>query len=432
MSRNPRSDPAVQRVVVIGAGHAGVEVADALRARGHAGPLTVVGDEPGHPYHRPPLSKEFLSPSEGPTAMPLRTPKYFADRRIDVRTGVTATELDRLSRTVRLSDGGELPYDTVILATGAANRTITVPGADLAGIRALRTLAEAEILHSALSRSRSILIVGAGFIGLEVAAAAREHGLAVTVLESGDRPMRRALSPAMASHLTASHREAGVDIRLGEAVARFIGTDDHVVGAVGTTGERYRADIVLVGIGVVPRDELAADAGLPVSDGIVVDENLRTPDSAIYAIGDCANHPNVYAGVRMRVESIQNATDQARHVASAILGDTDGYTELPWFWSHQGGLKLQIAGVRRPDDAHIVIGDPSTDRFSVCCYRQGRLAAVESLNRPADHVAARRLLAAGRSPAIRQLSDPAFSLKAFAQASVAPHRESALSSRSSS
>ncbi|WP_327098185.1 FAD-dependent oxidoreductase [Nocardia vinacea] len=430
MSQNPRSDPAVQRVVVVGAGHAGVEVAAALRTGGHVGPLTIIGDEPVPPYQRPPLSKEFLSPATESAVLPLRTPKYFADRGIEVRSGVTATALNRRSRSVQLSDGNELPYNTVVLATGAANRTVSVSGTDLAGIHTLRTQAEAVVLRSSLRRGESMLIVGGGFIGLEVAAAARKHGLTVTVLEAEDRPMRRALSPAMANHLTAAHREVGIDIRLGEAVARFTGVDDHVTGAISTTGERYPADVVLVGIGVVPRDELAVQAGLLVADGIVVDEHLRTADPAIYAIGDCANHPNVHAGVRMRVESVQNATDQARHVAAAILGDAESYAELPWFWSHQGELKLQIAGVRRADDIEVVLGDPNTGRFSVCCYRQGRLAAVESLNRPADHVAARRVLTAGRSPDIDQLHDPAFSLKSFAQDSLAPHRASALTSRS--
>jgi 3-phenylpropionate/trans-cinnamate dioxygenase ferredoxin reductase component len=421
MCPNPSSDRGVQRVVVIGAGHAGVQVADALRSGGHVGPLALVGDEPVLPYQRPPLSKEYLSPAVAPTTLPLRAHQYFADHQIDLHIGATATNLKRRSRTVRLRDGRELPYDVLVLATGTVNRTLAVPGAELAGIHILRTIADAEALRSALPRSRRVLIVGAGFIGLEVAATARKHGLEVTVLEAADRPLGRVLSAEMAGYVAAAHSKAGIDLRLGEAVAQFTGEDGRVNGAISTAGVRYRADVVLVGIGVVPRVELAAEAGLAVTDGIVVDENLRTTDESVYAVGDCANHPNVHAGVRMRLESVQNATDQARHVASMILGGAHAYADLPWFWSYQGELKLQIAGVRRPDDDNVVIGDPQTGRFSVCCYRQGRLVAVESLNRPADHVAARRVLAAGRSPELEQLRDPAFSLKGFAHDAAAAH-----------
>jgi len=409
MCPRPRSE----RVVVIGAGHAGVQVADALRAGGHDGPISLVGDEPVLPYQRPPLSKEHLAPGGTPAPLPLRAERFFTDRRIDLRTGVTATALDRASRTVLLQDGAALPYDVLVLATGAANRMPAVPGADLAGIHALRTLADAQALRAGLSRARSVLVVGAGFVGLEVAAAARAHGSAVTVLEAADRPLARALSREAACHVAEVHRRTGTDLRLGEAVAAFTGRRGRVTGAVSGAGSEYRADLVLVGTGVVPRTALAAAAGLPVADGIVVDEGLRTPDPAIYAVGDCASHPSVHTGTRIRLESVQNATDQGRHVAAVILGDARPYTEVPWFWSHQGALKLQIAGVRLPDDENVLCGDPATGRFSVCCFRDGRLVAVESLNRPADHMAARRLLAAGRSPEPGQLRDPAFCLKEF-------------------
>jgi 3-phenylpropionate/trans-cinnamate dioxygenase ferredoxin reductase component len=419
MCPRPRSERAAARVVVVGAGHAGVQVADALRAGGHDGSLTLVGDEPVPPYQRPPLSKEHLAPGAPPAPLPLRADRFFADRGIELHTGVAATALDRASRTVLLDDGGALPYDVLVLATGAANRTPPVPGADLAGIHALRTLADAEAFRVGLSRARSVLVVGAGFVGLEVAAAARAHGAAVTVLEAADRPLARSLSRETADHVVQVHRRAGTDLRLGEAVAAFTGRRGRVTGAVSSAGIDYRADLVLVGTGVVPRTALAAAAGLPVVDGIVVDESLRTPDPAIYAVGDCASHPSVHTGTRIRLESVQNATDQGRHVAAAILGDGRPYTEVPWFWSHQGALKLQIVGVRLPGDARVVNGDPATGRFSVCCFRDGRLAAVESVSRPADHAAARRLLAAGRSPDPVQVGEPQFSLKEFAREPVA-------------
>jgi 3-phenylpropionate/trans-cinnamate dioxygenase ferredoxin reductase component len=413
-----RSDRGVARVVVVGAGHAGVQVADALRAGGYDGALTLVGDEPVLPYQRPPLSKEHLAPAGAPGPLPLRGERFFRDNRIELRTGVRVTALDRASRTVLLDGGATLRYSVLVLATGAANRWPAVPGADLSGIHGLRTLADAEAVRTQLHRARSVLVVGAGFIGLELAAAARKHGLPVTVLEAADRPMGRALSPAMADHVADAHRRMGTVLRLGEAVAAFSGERGRVAGAVSTTGAVYRADLVVVGIGVVPRTELAAAAGLPVADGVVVDEHLRTADPAIYAVGDCANHPDVHAGTRIRLESVQNATDHGRHVAAAILGDTGAYAGLPWFWSNQGALKLQIAGVRLPGDETVVCGDPATGRFSVCCFRRGRLAAVESVDKPADHIAARRVLAAGHSPEPEQVADPAFSLKSFAMQPV--------------
>ncbi|TWH18702.1 NAD(P)/FAD-dependent oxidoreductase [Prauserella rugosa] len=425
----PRSEAAAANVVVIGAGHAGAATAEALRAMGHTGPLTLVGDEPAPPYQRPPLSKEHLGPADA-EPLPLRGPQFFADQQIELCTGVTATMIDRTGRRVHLSDGRALPYDHLVLACGAANRSLPVPGCDLGGVHSLRTLADAEAVRAAMAGCDSALVVGAGFIGLEFAAAARKRGIPVTVVEAAERPLARALSAEMAEHIAEAHRSTGVDLRLGTGVAAFLdsngkgkGSDNstgtgRVRGAIGTDGAEYTADLVLVGIGVVPRDELAAQAGLAVDNGIVVDEHLRTSDPDIYAIGDCASFPHAFTGARTRLESVQNATDQARHVAAAILGreDPGGYRELPWFWSHQGQLKLQIAGLRLPGDRAFVLGDRAEGRFSVCCYRGERLVAVESLNRPADHMAARKLLAQGRSPAPEQLADPDFSLKGFARA----------------
>ncbi|MBB3053175.1 3-phenylpropionate/trans-cinnamate dioxygenase ferredoxin reductase subunit [Prauserella isguenensis] len=384
---------------------------------GHAGPLTLVGDESAPPYQRPPLSKEHLDTADA-EPLPLRGMQFFAEQRIELCTGASATMIDRSGRRVHLSDGRQLPYDSLVIACGATNRSLPVPGSDLEGVHSLRTLADAEAVRAAMAGCDSALVVGAGFIGLEFAAAARKRGLPVTVVEAAARPLGRALSAEMAEHIAEAHRSTGVDLRLGTGVTAFLGDNGRVRGAIGTDGTEYTADLVLVGIGVVPRDELAIQAGLTVDDGIVVDEHLRTSDPDIYAIGDCASFPHPLQGNRIRLESVQNATDQARHVAAAILGreDPGGYRELPWFWSHQGPMKLQIAGLRLPDDRALVLGDPAEGKFSVCSYRGERLVAVESLNRPADHMAARRLLAEGRAPAPERLDDPGFSLKVFARA----------------
>jgi 3-phenylpropionate/trans-cinnamate dioxygenase ferredoxin reductase component len=406
---------AVHHVVIIGAGHAGVQVADSLRAGGFDGAITLVGDEPMLPYQRPPLSKDYFTPGVEPEPLPLRATRFFADHHIDLRSGVTATAIDRRRRTLLLDDGDELAYTTLVLATGAANRTLPVPGGDLAGLHELRTLADAERLREALAAARSVVVVGAGFIGLEFAAAARRYGVEVTVLEAAARSMGRALSPQMSDYFAAAHERMGTNLRLSEGLAAFVGVDGHVTGAVGTSGSRYRADLVVVGVGVLPRDELARQAGLAVDNGIVVDENLGTADPAVYAIGDCASFPGSSPGARLRLESVQNATDQARHVAGVILGRRGRYSELPWFWSNQGALRLQIAGLTQPGATAVVSGDVEGGRFSVFCFRGEQLLAVESLNRPADHMAARRLLAAGVSPTPDEVADPAFSLKDHAK-----------------
>jgi 3-phenylpropionate/trans-cinnamate dioxygenase ferredoxin reductase subunit len=396
----------MEHVVVVGAGHAGVQVADSLRTRGFRGEVTILGEETSLPYQRPPLSKDYLAEGATPAPLPLRGERFFAENRIALRTGVQAIAVDRARRTVSLDDGQVLPYTALVLATGSRTRPLPVPGGELAGVHELRTLTDAENLRRALTAARSVVVVGAGFIGLEFAAAARKRGVDVTVLEAADRPMGRALSPVMSDHFIGAHRHMGTDLRLGESLAALTGRDGSVAAAVGASGTEYAADLVLFGVGVLPHDDLARTAGLAVDNGIVVDEHLRTADTAVYAVGDCT---------RGRLESVQNATDQARHVAEMILGGSSAYSALPWFWSNQGPLRLQIAGVGRPGDTTIVCGDVTGGRFSILCFRDGRLRAVESLNRPADHIAARRLLAAGHGPTPEQAADPTFSLKDHAK-----------------
>ena len=326
----------IEHVVVVGAGQAGVQVADSLRLGGFGGSITVVGDEPAVPYERPPLSKDYLAEEGDPIAPPLRRESFFAEQRISLRTGVAVTRIDRGNRIVVLDDDGTLSWSSLVLATGAANRRLPVPGTDLAGVHELRTLADAEALRRALGTARSAVVVGAGFIGLEFAAAARKRGIDVTVLEAADRPLARAVSPAMADHLAGAHRRMGTDLRLGEGLAALAGRGRSVAAAVGTSGREYPADLVVLAVGVRPRDELAREAGLVVDDGIIVDERLRTTDPDIYAVGDCASAPRERSGARLRLESVQNATDQGRRAADAIISGSTRNPEVPWFWSNQG------------------------------------------------------------------------------------------------
>lgn len=407
-------------VVIIGGGQAGLQVADTLRTEGYEGTIDVIAEESGLPYQRPPLSKDYLAPGKEAAPLPLRGASFFTNKSVTLHEGVQALAVDRAERKVRTTEGS-LDYDHLVFATGARNRILNCPGASLPGIHGLKTLTDAEALHAALPTARNIVIIGAGFIGLEFAAAARAHGCNVAVLEFAPRPMGRALTPVMGEWFAATHRSQGVDLRLGEGIDRFeTGADGRVGAAVSTIGASYPADLVLVGIGVEPNDTLASEAGLETSNGIVVDETLRTADPAVLAIGDCASFPSAHGQARLRLESVQNATDQARHAARIILGAESPYTELPWFWSTQGPYRLQMAGLARPDDDMLVLGDQGASKFSVLCFRDGILAAVESVNMAADHMATRKLLAAGTAITRAQAETEGFTLKAAANTPVIP------------
>ena len=407
-------------VVIIGGGQAGLQVADTLRTEGYDGTIDVIAEEPGLPYQRPPLSKDYLAPGKEAAPLPLRGASFFPDKNVTLHAGVKATGIDRAERKVQTTEGS-LHYDHLVFATGARNRMLNCTGASLPGIHGLKTLADAEALHAALPNTRNIVIIGAGFIGLEFAAAALAHGCNVTVLEFAPRPMGRALTPAMSEWFAAAHRSQGVNLRLGEGIDRFEpGADGRVGAAISTTGASYPADLVLVGIGVQPNDTLAADSGIETSNGIVVDETLRTSDPAVLAVGDCASFPSAHAQGRLRLESVQNATDQARHAARTILGAEHPYMALPWFWSTQGPYKLQMAGIPRPDDDILVLGDQGAAKFSVLCFRDGILAAVESVNSAADHMAARKLLSAGTAITRAQADSEGFTLKAAAGRPIIP------------
>ena len=403
----------MESIVVIGAGHAGVEFVAALRDGGYGGALTLVAEEAVLPYQRPSLSKDHLDESPTPP-LPLRGEPFYRDNAVDLLGGVTATGIDRQRHEVTLSDGHVLPYSTLVLATGARARRLPGVESTHAGAHEIRTLADADQLREALVTARRAVVLGAGFLGLEVAAAARKRGVEVTVLEAGPSVLGRTVSSTMAAHIAAAHQAAGTEVVLGESASAFDVRAGTVVAVVGASGRVHPADLVLVAVGATPRDDLARRAGLAVGDGILVDERLRTSDPDILAIGDCARLARPAPGSPGRLECVQNAVDQARHAARDVLGTAGPFAAVPWFWSYQGSLRLQIAGVGAPDDVSVTVGDVASGKFSVFCFRDGRLRCVESMNRPADHLAARRLLDGDRLPTPSEVAEPDFQLKKFA------------------
>jgi 3-phenylpropionate/trans-cinnamate dioxygenase ferredoxin reductase component len=405
------ADPVVG---IVGAGQAGFQTASSLRQEGFGGKILLIGDEPALPYQRPPLSKSYLAGDSGLDELWLRPEAFYETQGIDLIIGETVTAIDRPGHGLRLSSGGEIACDHVVLATGARCRMLPVPGAELDGVLPLRTLADANVLRERLNEVRDVVVVGAGFIGLEFAAVARAAGVAVHIVEVTQQPMGRVVSAQTSRFYTKAHRGWGSAISLGTGVARILGAGGKVTAVETTDGRVLPADLVLICIGVVPNAELAIEAGLAVDNGIVVDELLETGAAAISAIGDCANFPTRFAEGRVRLESVQNGVDQARAVAARIAGKPAPYDKVPWFWSDQGELKLQIAGITAGHDTAIVRGNAESGNFSVFCFRHGRLIGVESVNRPADHIVARRLLAGDPRLSAEEAADEDFDLRAHA------------------
>lgn len=377
-------------VVVIGAGHAGVQAAAALRARGYSGPVTVVTAESQLPYQRPPLSKEVLNDEVDTASLALRSNDFFADHRILVVRG-QAVLIDRSRQVVQITGDRQLGYDHLVLATGASPRRIPIPGAALAGVRELRTLSDAIALRRALDRARRVVVLGGGFIGLEVASAACKRGLDVTVLEQAERVLGRSVTPPVSDAVAAHHRAQGVRLLLGDQAERVVvGRDGQAAEVQAAVGGPIPADLVVLGVGAIAEDGLARKAGLAAGNGVLVDEFLLTSDPRISAIGDCASVWDPATGTSRRLESIQNATDHANYLAARILGDVPPYHAVPSFWSNQGSLKLQIVrSVPGHDRLVVRRGDAG---FSVLCLKDGLLAGVESINDATVHMAARRLL----------------------------------------
>ncbi|MET3916949.1 3-phenylpropionate/trans-cinnamate dioxygenase ferredoxin reductase subunit [Variovorax sp. OAS795] len=407
-------------IVIAGTGHAGFQLAASLRQEGHRGTIHLIGDEAGLPYQRPPLSKAYLLGKTDADGLRFRPQKFFDDHAITLVQGRVAA-IDRTNRTVAVDEGSTFGYEHLVLALGAHNRRLPVPGSDLDGVFGLRTQADADQLAARLQSARDVIVCGAGFIGLEFAAVASAKGCSVHVLELEGRAMARAVSIETSLCFREAHEAQGVIFDFGQGLAHIESvTGQGVTHVVTTGGLRLPADLVIVGIGVLPNTLLAAEAGLEIDDGIKVDNGLLTSDPSISAIGDCASFHSVHAGRRLRIESVQNASDQARCVAQRLSGKAPGaYGALPWFWSDQGAMRLQIAGLAQGADATVTVGDRQAQRFSVLRFRHDRLIAVESVNMAADHMAARKLLMGRTALTPREASAAGFDLRAFEVASRA-------------
>jgi 3-phenylpropionate/trans-cinnamate dioxygenase ferredoxin reductase subunit len=398
-------------VLIVGAGHAGFQLAASLRQHGFGERISLINDEAHLPYQRPPLSKAYLKGEGRPDSLMFRPDKFYREQHIELITD-RAVSIDRAGRRLSLGSGAALDYGHLVLATGARNRLLDIPNARHQGVRYLRTLDESEALRQCITAGQRVVVIGAGFIGLEFAATARAKGLEVDVVELATRVMARAVTTEISDFFQDRHTAAGIRMHLGVQVTSIESEGADVTGVSLSDGRRLPADLVVVGVGVLPNVELAAEAGLPVASGIVVDEQLLTADPHISAIGDCALFASPRFGGSLRLESVQNATDHARCVAARLTGDTKTYDGLPWFWSDQGEDKLQIAGLTTGYDRVVLRGERAQRSFSAFCYRNGKLVGIESVNRASDHVFGRRILGMNKSIAPEQAADISFDLKA--------------------
>jgi 3-phenylpropionate/trans-cinnamate dioxygenase ferredoxin reductase subunit len=421
------------RVVIVGAGQAAAQAVETLRKRGHSGAITLIGDEDLLPYQRPPLSKKYLAGAIERDRLLFRHAPHYLEHGVDLRLGFPAVRIDRERQRVEVADSGAFDYDSLLLATGSHPRGIDLPGARLVGIHALRNVADVDRLRGELAPGRRGVIIGGGYIGLEVAATCRELGVEITVLEGAERVMARVVSPEVSKFYEAEHARRGVRIVCGARVASFEkekgdrsifpsgkidlspfssspGTE-RVAAVRLADGTEIPADFVLVAIGVQPTESLAHAAGLACDDGIIVDEHCRTSDPLIWAAGDCARHPSIHYGLRVRLESVDHAFEQGTSAALNMLGIATVHDKVPWFWSDQFDLKMVIVGLSAGFDEIVLRGEPASRSFSVCYLKAGELIAIETVNQTKDQMAARKLVPARARPDRARLADPAVALR---------------------
>jgi len=409
------TDAASSTAIIIGAGHAGGELAIALRNEGWEGRILLLGEEAHLPYHRPPLSKAYLAGSVEKSSLSIRPQMAYDKANVEFIGGVRVSRIDRANQRLELADGSQLAYDRLAIATGGRPRPLSVPNAAVAercaNFHYLRTLDDVEQIRAQLAPGKRLAIVGGGYIGLEVAASAIAQGLQVTVLEALPRVLQRVTAAELSAYYERKHREAGVDIRTGVQVADLEVTGDTVTAVLCADGSRLAADLVVVGIGLLANTELAAEAGLQVDNGILVDEHAQTSDPHIYAAGDCTNHPNALLGRRLRLESVPNALEQSRVAAANMAGKAKTYASVPWFWSDQYELKLKMVGLAEGFERLVLRGDPATDSFSAFYLKGDKVLAADTVNRPQDFIAAKRLVAEGIAVTAEQLADDGRPLK---------------------
>jgi 3-phenylpropionate/trans-cinnamate dioxygenase ferredoxin reductase subunit len=396
--------------VIIGAGQAGAQAVDTVRREGFSGRLVLIGAESELPYQRPPLSKKYLSGDLAQERLWFRHQAFYDEHHTELKLGMRASGLDTAGRRVLLADGSEIAYERLLLCLGASSRRVTCPGAELGGVHYLRDLGEAQRLRAELRPAAKVVIVGGGYIGLETAATCRQLGCEVTVLEMGDRLMGRVVAPLVSAFFAEQHSAQGVRLICNTRVAALEG-DTRVRRVVCADGSVHEADVVVVGIGAVATTALAEAAGLACDNGIVVDEYCRTSDAAIFAAGDCTNHPSPHYGRRVRLESVDNAFEQARTAAQNLLGRGAIHDRIPWFWSDQFDNKLLIVGLSQGHDRIVVRGDPASRSFSVCYLAGRELLAVEAINHSKDYMAARKLIAERVPMDLDRLADPSVALK---------------------
>lgn len=396
--------------IIVGGGQAGSETAFALRSAGYDGRIALVGEEPALPYKRPPLSKAFLVDDASIEMLSIRPAVAYESAEIEVISGVRVVNVDPEKRRIELNGGDEREYDFLVLATGGVVRRLSVPGADALNVCYLRTAQDALAIRSRLTAGSRLVVIGGGYIGLEIAAHATQKGVAVSVVEAAPRVLARVTAKPISDFYEDVHRANGVDLRTGKAVQAIDTIDGLAVAVVLDDGSRIPAELVVVGVGITPAVSLAADAGLAIENGIITDLHCRTSDSAIFAVGDCANAMNGFLGLRMRVESVPNALEQARIAASVIAGASPPPQQPPWFWSDQYDLKLQMVGLTQGYDDVVLRGDPANRSFLLFYLRQSTIIAVDSVNRAREFAIAKRLVAERCTPNRSSLSDEAVAL----------------------